>query len=181
MESGRTAACHNTVWRQSVSPLQCLRWRKFLSAFRECAAAIVEPRLKKNWPGSITFRSRARRLKKVLTIRFNPQTQQGWLDALQWGLIPYWAKDPKIAYRTINARAETVDRAPSFRKAFAKRRCLIPADGFYEWRKTAKPEAAVRDRHERRTALHLCGSMGRMERSRIWRVAAHLHNYHSRS
>jgi hypothetical protein len=52
----------------------------------------------------------------------------------------YWAKDPKIAYRTINARAETVDKAPSFRQAFAKRRCLIPADGFYEWRKTAKPK-----------------------------------------
>ena len=62
------------------------------------------------------------------------------LDALQWGLIPYWAKDPKIAYRTINARAETVDKASSFRQAFAKRRCLIPADGFYEWRKTAKPK-----------------------------------------
>jgi putative SOS response-associated peptidase YedK len=52
------------------------------------------------------------------------------LDALQWGLIPYWAKDPKIAYRTINARAETVDKAPSYRQAFKKRRCLIPADGF---------------------------------------------------
>jgi putative SOS response-associated peptidase YedK len=52
----------------------------------------------------------------------------------------YWAKDPKIAYRTINARAETVDEAPSFRRAFAKRRCLIPADGFYEWRKTIRPK-----------------------------------------
>src|SRR5215475_11766890 len=61
---------------------------------------------------------------KVLTIRFNPQTQQRSLDSLQWGLIPYWAKDPKIAYRTINARAETVDKAPSFRQAFIKRRCL---------------------------------------------------------
>src|SRR6516225_1945988 len=77
---------------------------------------------------------------KVLTIRFNPETQQRSLDALQWALIPYWAKDPKIAYRTINARAETVDKAPSFRKAFAKRRCLIPADGFYELRKTARPK-----------------------------------------
>jgi putative SOS response-associated peptidase YedK len=55
-------------------------------------------------------------------------------------LIPNWAKDPKIAYRTINARSETVDKAPSFRQAFKKRRCLIPADGFYEWRKTAKPK-----------------------------------------
>ena len=49
---------------------------------------------------------------KVLTIRFNPETQQRSLDALQWGLIPYWAKDPKIEYKTINARVETVDTAP---------------------------------------------------------------------
>jgi len=77
---------------------------------------------------------------KVLAIRSNPKSQQRSLDAVQWGLIPYWAKDPKVAYRTINARAETVDKAPSFRQAFAKRRCLIPADGFYEWRKTAKPK-----------------------------------------
>jgi putative SOS response-associated peptidase YedK len=77
---------------------------------------------------------------KVLVIRFNPKSQQRSLDAVQWGLIPYWAKDSKIAYRTINARAESVDKAPSFREAFRIRRCLIPADGFYEWRKTARPE-----------------------------------------
>src|SRR6266705_3679768 len=80
-----------------------------------------------------------------------PKTQQRSLDALQWGLIPYWAKDPKIAYRTANARAETVDKAPSFRQAFRKRRCLIPADGFYEWRKTQTPKLpfaiAMKDRH----------------------------------
>jgi putative SOS response-associated peptidase YedK len=57
------------------------------------------------------------------------------LNALRWGLIPNWAKDPKIAFKTINARAETVDTAPSFRQAFMKRRCLIPSDGFYEWKK----------------------------------------------
>jgi putative SOS response-associated peptidase YedK len=74
---------------------------------------------------------------EVLTIRFNPETRARSLDALQWGLIPYWTKDPKIAYQTINARA---DKAPSFRGAFAKRRSLIPADGFYEWRKTQKPK-----------------------------------------
>jgi putative SOS response-associated peptidase YedK len=66
---------------------------------------------------------------KVLTIRFNPEIQHRSLKPLQWGLIPHWAKDSKIAYRTINARTETVDQAPSFRKAFIKRRCLIPADG----------------------------------------------------
>ena len=68
----------------------------------------------------------------VLVIRHNPKNKQRSLDALRWGLIPYWAKDPKIAYKTINARAETVDTAPSYREAFKKRRCLIPADGFYE-------------------------------------------------
>lgn len=51
----------------------------------------------------------------------------------QWGLVPAWAKDPAIGTRLINARAETVAEKPSFRSAFKRRRCLIPADGFYEW------------------------------------------------
>jgi len=71
----------------------------------------------------------------VLAIRFNPKSGQRSLDALRWGLVPYWAKDNKIAYNTINARIETVDTAPSYREAFKSRRCLIPADGFYEWKK----------------------------------------------
>src|SRR5215468_4761743 len=54
---------------------------------------------------------------------------------LRWGLIPYWAADPKISYKTINARAETVATAPAFRAAFRNRRCLIPASGFFEWKK----------------------------------------------
>lgn len=53
----------------------------------------------------------------------------------QWGLLPSWAKDPKIAYRMINARAETLAEKPAFRAAYRRRRCLILADGFYEWRK----------------------------------------------
>jgi putative SOS response-associated peptidase YedK len=59
------------------------------------------------------------------------------LDNLRWGLIPNWAKDPKIAYKTINARVETIDTAPSYRQAFGKRRCLVPADGFFEWKKVS--------------------------------------------
>jgi putative SOS response-associated peptidase YedK len=55
----------------------------------------------------------------------------------RWGLIPFWAKDERFGHKTINARAETVDQKPSFRNAFARRRCLIPADGFYEWQKRA--------------------------------------------
>jgi putative SOS response-associated peptidase YedK len=53
---------------------------------------------------------------------------------LRWGLIPFWAKDAKIGYRTINARIETVAEKPAFRAAVARRRCLVPADGWYEWR-----------------------------------------------
>lgn len=55
------------------------------------------------------------------------------LVPLKWGLIPSWAKDEKIAYSTINARAETVAEKPAFRSAFKRRRCLIVADGYYEW------------------------------------------------
>jgi len=57
------------------------------------------------------------------------------LVTLHWGLIPSWAKDPAIGNKMINARAETLSQKPSFRLAFKKRRCLIIADGFYEWRK----------------------------------------------
>lgn len=57
------------------------------------------------------------------------------LSYFRWGLIPFWAKDPKIGYRNINTRSETINIKPSFKNAFKKRRCLIPANGFYEWRK----------------------------------------------
>ena len=56
---------------------------------------------------------------------------------MRWGLIPFWAKDMAIGNTLINARAETVAEKPSFRQAFSKRRCLIPADGFFEWEKLA--------------------------------------------
>lgn len=59
------------------------------------------------------------------------------LAMLRWGLVPFWAKDPSIGNRMINARSETVAVKPSFRSAYRKRRCLILADGFYEWRKAA--------------------------------------------
>lgn len=66
-------------------------------------------------------------------------TNEGTREAtmLRWGLIPSWAKDPKIGNRMINARAETLAEKPSFRAAFRKRRCVIFADGFYEWQKTS--------------------------------------------
>jgi putative SOS response-associated peptidase YedK len=59
------------------------------------------------------------------------------LDMLRWGLIPYWAKDIKVGFANINAKAEGIENKPAFRKAFERRRCLVPVDNFYEWRKTA--------------------------------------------
>jgi len=56
------------------------------------------------------------------------------IDFFQWGLVPSWAKDPSVGINMINARSETVAEKPSFRSAFRHRRCLIPADGFYEWK-----------------------------------------------
>ncbi|MEO7714833.1 MAG: SOS response-associated peptidase [Capsulimonas sp.] len=61
------------------------------------------------------------------------QTDARVLETAKWGLIPSWAKDPKIGARMTNARAETVAEKPAFRSALVRRRCLIPADGFYEW------------------------------------------------
>jgi putative SOS response-associated peptidase YedK len=57
------------------------------------------------------------------------------LRVVRWGLVPFWAKDPKIGSRLINARAETVDSKPAFRHAFKRNRCLLPADGYYEWQR----------------------------------------------
>ena len=57
------------------------------------------------------------------------------LVRLRWGLVPHWSKDLKIGYKLINARSETVASTPAFRSAFKARRCLIPADGYYEWQR----------------------------------------------
>ncbi len=73
-------------------------------------------------------------------------TQNGarHLAQFQWGLIPSWAKDPKIGSRMINARAETLAEKPAYRTALQRRRCLIPADGFYEWKEADNPEEGGR-------------------------------------
>ena len=76
---------------------------------------------------------------------FNRKTLERELVQMRWGLVPYWAKDAKIGYSTINAKGETLTTSPTFREAIKRRRCLIPADGFFEWqpidKKTKQPFA----------------------------------------
>jgi putative SOS response-associated peptidase YedK len=69
------------------------------------------------------------------------------LRVVRWGLVPFWAKDTSIGSRLINARAETVATKPAFRRAFARHRCLLPADGFYEWEKSGDPKHPRKQPH----------------------------------
>ena len=73
---------------------------------------------------------------ELLVIRENHETGQRSLDPLRWGLIPHGCEDPTGGRKPINAKAETVARLPSFRDAYARRRCLVPVDGFFEWQST---------------------------------------------
>ena len=87
-----------------------------------------------------------------------PPSDHRLLTAFRWGLIPAWADDPKVGSRHINARAESVFTSPTFRTSVRRRRCLIPADGFYEWRRT--PDGAKQPyliHHQDRTPLALAG------------------------
>ncbi|HEY6096439.1 MAG TPA: SOS response-associated peptidase [Candidatus Deferrimicrobium sp.] len=87
----------------------------------------------------------------VAAVRAAPAGSGRELALLRWGLVPSWSKDPAIGSRLINARAETAREKPSFRNAFKRRRCLIPANGFYEWRRLerGKQPYFVRMRDER--------------------------------
>jgi putative SOS response-associated peptidase YedK len=77
---------------------------------------------------------------QVPIIRLHPGGSQREVSLLRWGLVPSWAPDLKTGARMFNARAETVAAKPAFRSAFKARRCLVPTDGFYEWKKGAKPK-----------------------------------------
>jgi putative SOS response-associated peptidase YedK len=73
-------------------------------------------------------------------VRYDAKGGSRTLDLMRWGLVPYWAKDIKIGFSTINAMAETVDTKPVFREAFQRRRCIVPIDNFYEWKQLGPTE-----------------------------------------
>ena len=100
--------------------------------------AIVKRFKVKDYQGEHKPRYNIAPTQKNPVVLLNEKTQRIMTD-MRWGLIPFWAKDEKIGYKMINARVETVVEKPSFKKAFITRRCLVPADGYYEWQKTGKP------------------------------------------
>lgn len=91
-------------------------------------------------PASFVARFNIAPTQLVAAIRARADGPGRSLTQLQWGLIPSWADDPAIGSGMINARSESVATKPAFREAFRRRRCLIPADGFYEWRKNERPK-----------------------------------------
>ena len=101
----------------------------------------------------------------LLVIRRNHKTGEVSLDPLRWGLIPYWCEDPKCGRKPINAKCETVRTLPSFREAYRKRRCILPVDGFFEWKaikgQKAKQPYAIAMKNGSPFGLAGCGRTGR--------------------
>ena len=111
-----------------------------------------------------------------------PNNAKDKLDYFVWGLIPSWAKDPSIGSRLINARADTLAQKPSFRSAYRRRRCLIPASGFYEW----KPEPGSKSK----TPMYITLASGKpFAFAGLWEfwqslrriTGTFLHHYHHRA
>ena len=95
-------------------------------------------------------------------VRYHAKAGERSLDIMRWGLVPYWAKDIKVGFANINAMAETVDMKPAFREAFQRRRCVVPVDNFYAWKKTADGKAALCHRPGRSTSDGSCWSVGEL-------------------
>jgi putative SOS response-associated peptidase YedK len=101
---------------------------------------------------------------EAAVVRFNAESGVRSLELLRWGLIPFWSKDPGIGSRMINARAETVAEKPSFRTSFKRKRCLVVADGFYEWQATGGPKQPFYFRFEGGVPFALAGLWDRWEK-----------------
>jgi putative SOS response-associated peptidase YedK len=90
-------------------------------------------------------------------VRYDSAARHRSLDLMRWGLVPFWAKDVKIGYSTFNAKAEGIEQKPAFREAFRRRRCLVPVNGFYEWKKAGKARQPYAITRADRTPLALAG------------------------
>lgn len=90
-------------------------------------------------------------------LRYFAEEHERGLEIRRWGLIPFWAKDPKIGYATFNAKAEGLSERPAFREAFRRRRCLVPFDSFYEWKKAGRDKLPYAIAHADGSLLAMAG------------------------
>ena len=98
---------------------------------------------------------------ELAVVRVAASGEPRHLDLLRWGLVPYWADDPSIGNRMINARSEGVAEKPAFKWSFRKQRCLIPTDGFYEWKKEGKLKQPYHIRRKDRHPFAFAGLWAR--------------------
>src|SRR5215469_1898506 len=95
-------------------------------------------------------------------VRYDAKDHQRSLEVMRWGLVPFWAKDIKVGFSNINAKAEGIENKPAFREAFRQRRCLVPVDNFYEWQINPFRQAALCDRPQGRRAHGSGRAMGEL-------------------
>ncbi len=130
--------------------------------------------------GNIRPRFNAAPSQELLVIRQNQKAGGRLLDLIKWGLIPHSCTDPRGGRKPINAKAETVAQLPTFRDAYAQRRCIVPVDGFFEWRAIkgarAKQPYAIAMKDD--APLWSGGTVGELAQSEHGRVGAHLRHHH---
>jgi putative SOS response-associated peptidase YedK len=137
-----TGQAHNAYPRAAVS----LSFAGSIATYRSCAGRVIQSSGPLRYgivEGMDVTDSRAHNYpprwnaapsQDLLVIRHNRETGAVSLDPLRWGLIPHWCQDPTGGRKPINAKCETVHRLPMFKDAYRRRRCILPVDGFYEWR-----------------------------------------------
>ena len=168
-----------TAFAADISGVMCGRFLNKLPP-EEIARWFATKNVAPNYPARFNIAP----TDQVLAVRFDHKKGERSLDALRWGLVPHFAKDLSSGARFINARAETVASLPTFRDAFQRRRCLIPASGFYEWRKDGKTKMPYAILPDRRAALRLrrvVGELARPRRRRRREMDPHLHHHHRRA
>jgi putative SOS response-associated peptidase YedK len=129
--------------------------------------------------GNVPRRYNAAPSQELLVIRQNHKTGERSLDLLKWGLIPHWCTEPRGGRRPINARPQVSLGCPTFRDAYAQRRCIVPVDGFFEWRATrgarGKQPYAIAMKDSSPFGLAGCGRTGVI---RTQESGAHLCRHH---
>ena len=128
--------------------------------------------------GNVPQRYNAAPSQELLVIRENHKTGERSLDLIKWGLIPHWCEDPKGGRKPINAKAESVSRLPMFGDAYAQRRCIVPVDGFFEWRAIKGARAKQPYAIAMKDGSPSSRTVGELAQSDHGRMGANLRHHH---